>query len=67
MGVCPVGSLSYQGKKYDFCQNEQPGKVCQQLLGALTSLQTLQGDTEDKHDWVVPLDKMPTLVSECVK
>lgn len=60
MGCCPVGSLTYQGKKTTYGTEESPGPVCQALYDALVGVQTLQ--SEDKHGWVVPLSSMPSVV-----
>jgi hypothetical protein len=61
VGVCPVGSLTYQGQKTTFVTGETPGPVCQKLYDALIGIQTKQ--KPDIHGWVIPLDKMPELAA----
>ena len=61
VGVCPVGSLTYKGKKTTFCAEDRPGPTCQSLYDALVACQT--GAIKDTHKWVVPLDAMPEVVS----
>ena len=60
VGVCPVGSLTYQGSKTIFGTEDSPGAVCQALYDELLGVQT--AEREDKHGWVVPLSSMPSVV-----
>lgn len=63
--VCPVGSLTYDGKKSTFYCGEKPGPVCQQLYDALTQLQTEQAP--DPKGWVVPLDELQAVADGAPK
>lgn len=58
--MCPVGSLTYDGKRTVFGEEGQTGPVCQQLYDALTELQTEQ--REDADGWVVPLDDFDAVI-----
>jgi hypothetical protein len=60
VGVCPVGSLTYQGHRTAFGDGTTPGKVCQSLYDTLIGIQTKQ--KADVHGWVVPLKKVPEVV-----
>ncbi len=51
--ISPVGSLTYQGKKYVFGSETEAGPITQKLYDTLTGIQF--GDLEDKYGWTVKL------------
>ncbi|KAJ9525310.1 hypothetical protein QJQ45_020852, partial [Haematococcus lacustris] len=50
--VCSVGSLTYQGRRREFTQQGQPGKVALEMYTSLTDIQAEKAD--DPFGWVVP-------------
>lgn len=63
--VCPVGSLTYDGKKSTFCGGEKPGPVCDEIYIALTKMQTEQAP--DPEGWVVPLSELQPVIDAAPK
>ena len=51
--ISPVGSLTYQDKKYSFGNEKEAGPITQKLYDTLTSIQF--GDLEDKYNWTIKL------------
>ncbi|KAJ9525110.1 hypothetical protein QJQ45_017329 [Haematococcus lacustris] len=51
--VCSVGSLTYQGRRREFTQQGQPGKVALEMYTSLTDIQAEKAD--DPFGWVVPV------------
>lgn len=51
--VCSVGSMTYQGKRRQYVEPGQAGKVALEMYQSLTGIQTEQA--EDRFGWVVPI------------
>ena len=51
--ISPVGSLTYQDKKYSFGNEKEAGPITQKLYDTLTGIQF--GDLEDKYNWTIKL------------
>jgi len=51
--VASVGSITYQGKRKDYCPGGEPGAATQEMYDALTGIQTRK--VEDPHGWIVPV------------
>ncbi|CAN6539724.1 unnamed protein product [Malus baccata var. baccata] len=52
VGVAPVGSITYQGKRMEY--KTGAGTACPQLYSTLVGIQT--GQIEDKKGWIVEID-----------
>jgi len=52
--ITPVGSITWEGRKIEYCQNGRAGKYCSELYKRLTGIQL--GDGPDPYGWtrVVP-------------
>jgi len=48
--ITPVGSVTYQDRKVEYCKNDEPGKNTTALYKKLTGIQL--GEEEDTHGWI---------------
>lgn len=48
--ITPVGSITYQDRKVEYCKNDEPGETTTALYKKLTGIQL--GEEEDTHNWI---------------